>query len=217
MISTFVHTVYKTGSPRSITTQPAPQDVPYQAIIYIDLSGGADSFNILAPHNDGGCYLYNDYARARGSIGLKIDKMLPIDGSSAGIDGCGTFGVNSLLPAYRDIYNEGKGIFLANMGHLHKPVSKSNWMTETNTDLFSHTTMKAESHRVDAFREGKGQGVLGRLLDVLQEKGLSVSSTSTAQTIMSDGDSSKGRMTDVITSNGEYTSFTTHPAHYAHI
>lgn len=104
-------TVRKTGSPRSITPPAAKSTSPYKAIVYINLAGGADSFNILTP-GASGCSLYNEYwiARGRGAgIGLSEDKINNIDGSSAGIDGCGTLGVTSLLPAYRDIFNEGKG------------------------------------------------------------------------------------------------------------
>lgn len=77
-----------------------------------------DSFNILAPYE---CDLYNDYFSARGGrsgIGLRLEEMLQIDGSSAGIAGCPSFGVNKQLKAYKDIYDEGKGIFLANVGHV---------------------------------------------------------------------------------------------------
>ena len=77
------------------------------------------SYNLLAPHNDGGCYLYDDYYQARGGtagVGMTIDDMLKIDGSSAGIEGCSTFGVNKLMSSYKEIYDEGKGIFFANMG-----------------------------------------------------------------------------------------------------
>lgn len=149
--------------------------------MYINLLGGIDSFNILTPHSDGGCTLYDEYYRARGGeagIGLTLDNILPIDGTSAGIAGCNTFGVNSLFPALKDIYDEGKGMFMANMGHLHQPVTKENWRRETRTDLFSHQSMRAEQHKVDAFKEGDGTGVLGRMLDVLQGYGLAVSSTS---------------------------------------
>jgi uncharacterized protein (DUF1501 family) len=131
--------------------------------VLVNLFGGADTFNFLTPHNEGGCYLYDDYFEARGGrngIGLRIDQILAINGTSAGIVGCRTFGVNNLLPAFKDIYDQGKGIFLANMGHLHKPVTPDNWQTETRTDLFSHHSMKRESHEVDAFKEGEGPGVL---------------------------------------------------------
>ena len=82
------------------------------------MAGGADSFNILTP-GASGCSLYNEYYEARGKgsgIGLTSDDILPINGSSAGISECGTFGVNKLLSAYKGIFDEGKGIFLANMG-----------------------------------------------------------------------------------------------------
>ena len=108
----------KTGSPRSTTPPAAKSSSPYKAIVYISLSGGADSFNILTPGTSD-CPLYDEYFEARGKgagIGLTSDDILPINGSSAGISECGTFGVNKLLSAYKGIFDEGKGIFLANMG-----------------------------------------------------------------------------------------------------
>ena len=42
---------------------------------------------------------------------------------------------------------------MANIGHLHKPVTKNNWYTETKTHLFSHKTMEREAQLVDAFQE----------------------------------------------------------------
>ena len=109
----------KTGSKRTVTPPAKKSSAPYKAIVYIYLNGGLDSFNLLTPHNDSGCYLYDNYLQARGGsdgVGLAIDKILPIDGTSAGIDGCKKFGVNKLMSAYKEIYDEGKGIFLANMG-----------------------------------------------------------------------------------------------------
>jgi hypothetical protein len=79
----------------------------------------SDSFNILAPGPED-CLLYDEYSKARGvgksSIGLKRDEMLPINGTSARISQCETLGVNQLLPAYQSIFNEGSGVFFANMG-----------------------------------------------------------------------------------------------------
>ena len=203
------NTLRKTGLPRSLTPQPTSTSSDYKAIVYVDLFGGADSFNFLTPHPDGGCDLYDDYYAARGGVkgvGLTLDDMLPIDGSSAGIPGCATMGVHNKLPIYKDIFDEGAGIFFANMGHLHKPVSKDDWMTETRTDLFSHTTMKRESHRVDAFLEANGPGVLGRMLDVLQGDGYVVAATSMdRKTQMIDGDPKTGRISDVVSSSGPRT------------
>ncbi len=52
----------------------------------------------------------------KSNIGLKADEILPIDGSSAEIKDCDTFGVNKLLSAYKIIFDEGSGVFFANMG-----------------------------------------------------------------------------------------------------
>jgi hypothetical protein len=203
------NTIRKTGLPRTLTPQPMSTSTDYKAIVYVDLFGGADSFNILTPHPDGGCYLYDDYYTARGGvkgIGLTLDDMVPIDGSSAGIAGCTKMGVHKKMSVYKDIFAEGSGIFFANMGHLHKPVNKDNWITETQTDLFSHTSMKRESHRVDAFLEASGPGVLGRMLDILQVKGHVVAATSMdRKTQMIDGNPSVGRLADVVASSGPET------------
>ncbi len=205
------NTVHKTGLPRVLTPQPNTTSSDYKAILYLDLFGGADSYNILTPHPDGGCYLYDDYYMARGGdkgIGLTVDEMLPIDGSSANITGCSTMGVHKKLPIYKEIFDEGAGMFIANMGHLHKPVNKDNWITETTTDLFSHTTMKRESHRVDAFLESDGPGVLGRMLDSLQASGFAVSATSMdRKTQMIDGNPNTGRKADVVSSGGPRTMY----------
>jgi hypothetical protein len=129
------NTLRKTGASRPVTPPPKMSSTPYKAVVYINLFGGLDSFNVLTPHKNGGsCSLFDDYFEARGGtfgIGLRMDQILPIDGSSAGISGCELFGVNSMLTSFQEIYDEGKGLFLANMGHLHKPVTKDNWMTET--------------------------------------------------------------------------------------
>lgn len=108
-------------TPRQVTPAAAKSSLPYKAIVFINLSGGLDSYNILTPYDDPSCYLYEDYYQNRGGrqgVGLKLDEMHPIDGSSAGIDGCNTFGVHRRMGAYKDIFDEGKGIFIASMGYV---------------------------------------------------------------------------------------------------
>ena len=92
---------------------------------------------------------------------------------------------------------------LSHLSHLHKPVTKANWLKETRTDLFSHHTMKAESHVVDAFREGDGPGVLGRMLDILAGHGHAVGATAVnARVSMVDGSPKTGRLADVMSTEG---------------
>ena len=82
-------------------------------------------------------------------------------------------------------------------------MTKSNWLTETRTDLFSHSAMKAESHVVDAFREGEGPGVLGRMLDVLERQGHAVGATAVNSRVsIVDGSPKTGRLADVMSTEG---------------
>lgn len=82
-------------------------------------------------------------------------------------------------------------------------MTKADWLRETRTDLFSHHTMKAESHMVDAFREGDGPGVLGRMLDILEVQGHAVGATAVnARVSMIDGSPKTGRLADVFPTEG---------------
>ena len=64
--------------------------------------------------------------------------------------------------------------------------------------------MKHEAFSVDAFREGKGPGVLGRMLDILeQEQGAAVAATSVgARATILDGNPSHGRLADAMSGRG---------------
>jgi len=63
--------------------------------------------------------------------------------------------------------------------------------------------MKREAQYVDAFREGAGPGVLGRMCDILEGQGHAVSATSVnVQAPMVDGDPSLGRYADAMTTKG---------------
>ena len=87
--------------------------------------------------------------------------------------------------------------------HLHKHVTKENWLAETKTDLFSHHTMRLESHVVDAFREGEGPGVLGRMLDILEGHGHAVGATAVnSRATIIDGSPTTGRLVDIMPTAG---------------
>ena len=60
--------------------------------------------------------------------------------------------------------------------------------------------MKHESFVVDAFREGAGPGVLGRMLDILSQKqGASVTATSlSGRAALLDGNPAYGRLPDIM-------------------
>ena len=63
--------------------------------------------------------------------------------------------------------------------------------------------MRDESHVVDAFREGDGPGVFGRMLDVLEEQGHVVGATAINERVsMIDGSPKTGRLVDVMSTEG---------------
>ena len=63
--------------------------------------------------------------------------------------------------------------------------------------------MKLESHVVDAFREGEGPGVLGRMLDILERHGYAVGATAVnSRPSIVDGNPKTGRLADIISTEG---------------
>ena len=63
--------------------------------------------------------------------------------------------------------------------------------------------MRAESHVVDAFREGDGPGVLGRMLDILERQGHAVGATAINSRVdIIDGSPKTGRLADVMSTEG---------------
>ena len=194
--------IRKSGKARLPKPQPLPSPESYKAIVFVMLFGGMDSFHMLAPHKD--CALYSEYEEMRGPMKLAKTSMLEVDATQSDAEQpCENFGLHNKLPVMKEIYDNGHGIFLANTGHLSKPVSKFNYFTETRAQLFSHHSMERETYYVDAFREKAGTGVLGRMLDILQAKNQSVGPIGiNTMSLILDGDPVMSRSQDIIRSGG---------------
>jgi uncharacterized protein (DUF1501 family) len=159
---------------------PQPSGTPYKAIIFVNLEGGMDSYNLLIPHS--GCsgtkYLYDQYASIRGELAITQSDLLQIDASTSS-QPCKTFGLHPNLGSLQQLYNDGDLTFLANTGVLQQYVNKDNWWQKTTkTSLFAHNTQQDEVNYVDIFDIEAGRGVLGRMIDVLIKNGLKASSMS---------------------------------------
>ena len=127
----------------------------------MNLFGGMDSYSMLVPWPDGCNDLYDEYKKYRTKLTLKAGDMDKIDPQTN--QPCTSFGVNNHLTDLTKLYNSGDAVFFASIGHLNKRVDRTNFLTETTTQLFSHHTMREESFKVDAFDSFAGTGVLGRL------------------------------------------------------
>jgi uncharacterized protein (DUF1501 family) len=159
---------------------PQPSGTPYKAVVFVNLEGGMDSYNVLVPHSgcSGSDYLYSQYADIRGELALQKSDLLQIDASTSA-QPCSTFGLHPNLGAIQQLYNDGDLAFLANIGVLQQYVNRDNWWQKTTrTSLFAHNTQQDEVNYVDIFDTQAGRGVLGRMVDILTKNGMKTSSMS---------------------------------------
>ena len=166
--------VRKSGETRSQPETPPPSTKPYKAVVYVLLSGGFDSYNMLAPHtctatNASGQTLLEQYYAERTSIAITGDERSRIVDANG--QPCEQFVVHEDLEIVERLYKEGDLAFFANAGVLNAPVTKENYNAVTKTNLFAHNTMQEEAQKIDPFNRAPGTGVLGRMCDVLTDKG----------------------------------------------
>lgn len=141
----------------------------YRAVIHLALRGGCDSFNVLVPHPS--CTkLHNEYTSVRGPIALPDANILEINATTSG-QKCDSFGLHHELPFLKKMYDDGDLVFLANTGVLTEPVSKFDFKAKTATQLFAHNEMQAEIDRLDPLNSAVGTGTLGRMADILEQRG----------------------------------------------
>ena len=72
------------SSPRSEVDTPPASTRPYKAVVFLNLNGGCDSFNLLIPHS--GCIgkdMYEHYKSVRGGLSVPKNDLLHIDASGS--------------------------------------------------------------------------------------------------------------------------------------
>ena len=123
--------VSKSGRDRFVSMEAPPSEnneSDYKAIIYMDLIGGVDSYNMLVPMHCEGTNIYDpkynmtvdeQYYYIRSSIALDKASLHQID--SGGGQPCSQFGLHPSLPKLADLYRGEEAIFFANVGYLTDP------------------------------------------------------------------------------------------------
>lgn len=132
------HTTSLTDSSTELNGQPSPSSITgtagstsYKAVIHLQLMGGLDSFNMLAPYHN--CTrLSREYKDIRGNIALKNKELLPVGATS---QPCSTFGIHHQFPLAKRLYDDADLLFLANVGVLTEPVTKANFGLKTETQV----------------------------------------------------------------------------------
>lgn len=105
----------------------------YRALVCVYLAGGNDAFNWLVPRE---INAYNVYRTTRGGVydpqsnptGLAIarDALLPI----APING-GDYGLHPSCPELKQLFDQGKLAFIANIGALIVPTTKAQYLNRS--------------------------------------------------------------------------------------
>lgn len=200
----------KVDTPREITGYTDKKG-PYKAVVVLMLKGGADSFNMLVPKDQ--CTTadaYEEYVQTRGNLHA-IPKNNLTSIYTTGQD-CSEFGVNENLPIVADLYNQNEAVFFANVGTLSKQLTKQDNLGVIGFDPFAHNTMEEAFYTADIDNKKPGTGVMGRLLDVLNNQGLhtSANNVNDGMTMLA-GDSAFGHPVYTVstTNRGELNRFAT--------
>lgn len=137
----------------------------YKALVCIFQYGGADSFNMFVPSDQG---LLDQYTQSRGQLALDPSQLL-----TAG-QGAGEVLFNPNMGALRDIYNAGNLAVVRNVGNLIEPITTAQFASNPElvpADLFAHNSQQEQVQKSWSSRPvglvGAGWG--GRMADLLME------------------------------------------------
>src|SRR5260370_21730494 len=112
----------------------------YKAVVVITLVGGNDGNNMLIPLDTGG---YNQYASLRPSLALPQGRCLPLSfGTTSAF-----FGLHPALSNIASLYNNKKALFVANVGPLGTPATKTQLLQTPSlvpASLLSHVAGSAQ-------------------------------------------------------------------------
>ena len=141
----------------------------YKALVFLFLTGGNDSFNMLVPTSGD---LRSRYEQGRGFIALpqqSLNGIIPQTPASV-FDGteAGDFGLHPNCPQLAQMFNAGDLNIMCNAGNLITPVERSTFLSDSVAlppQLFSHADQQRQlqSEPRNPFRYGWG----GRMAELL--------------------------------------------------
>ena len=152
-----------------LPSRDAHADQDFKALVFLFLSGGNDSFNMLAPTSGA---LRDRYAQGRGFISLPSEDLVPIAPVNPANIFDGTvhsdFGFHPNCAQLAQMFNSGELNIMCNAGNLVTPVDRPAYQSETVAvppQLFSHADQQRQlqSEPSNPFRYGWG----GRMAEIL--------------------------------------------------
>ncbi len=141
----------------------------YRALVCIYLYGGNDAFNLLVPRST---EAYNQYAQSRGGLAVPRMRLLPLRPVT---DDGNDYGVHPNCRGIQQLFNEGQLSFVANVGSLVEPVTRSQYLSGSANlplQLFSHEDQQVQwmTGRSDS---SERKGWAGHIADLLAGQGYS--------------------------------------------
>lgn len=135
--TTMLSTLFNLAMMNSVTASTAKSLNDYKALVCIQLSGGNDSFNMLAPISQ---VHYDDYAATRTSLALAQSALLPLTPVTP-IDR--ELGLHPSMWDVKELFNQGNVALVANVGTLVEPLvdynDYQNSLKLKPAGLFSHS------------------------------------------------------------------------------
>jgi uncharacterized protein (DUF1501 family) len=149
------------GALAAQNSQAAGSD--YKALVCLYMGGGNDAHNWLIPNDTAG---YADYLRARPALALQRETLLPLSAAPAQGGNRG-FALAPELQPLRDLYEQQRLAFVANVGTLKGPTTLADFKAGSNlpAKLFSHNDQASTFQSFSP--EGAHAGWGGRMGDVL--------------------------------------------------
>jgi uncharacterized protein (DUF1501 family) len=138
----------------------------YKAMVCIFLNGGIDTFNVLTPYDSAEHAIYTT---VRGSIAKPQAELLPIPIDIASPGGR-KLGVHDSMPEVQSLYSSGKLAFLANVGSLVVPTTKTSYNNGSAVrplGLFSHADLIQHWQTSVPQSRSQASGWGGRMADLL--------------------------------------------------
>lgn len=136
----------------------------YKALVCLMLGGGNDSFNMLMPKGNNE---HSEYATTRSNLAIPQNDILQINPTTT--DGR-LFGVHPSMPDMRQLFENGNLAFLANVGTLIEPSTKTdiqNHVVKTPLGLFSHSD-QIQQWQTGRPHERTNIGWGGKIADLVQ-------------------------------------------------
>lgn len=136
----------------------------YKALVCLSMSGGNDSYNMLVPTSSNE---YSAYSRVRSNLALRSSDLLSLNGSTDGR----TFGLHPAMVNMRQMYNQGKAAFIANVGTMVEPLTVQEFWAESKKaplGLLSHSDQLQQwQTAIPHDRTALGWG--GRIADLIND------------------------------------------------